>query len=69
MQMDKASTLGDAATYVQELQAQAQKLKAEVEGLEASHILDPSSEDYSQVLSDQRATRIHVEGAHRHLLF
>lgn len=36
VQMDKASIIGDAASYVNELQAQAKKLKAEVAGLEAS---------------------------------
>lgn len=36
VQMDKASIVGDAVLYVQELQMQAKKLKAEVEGLEAS---------------------------------
>lgn len=34
--MDKASIVGDAVSYAQELQAQAKKLKAEVEVLEAS---------------------------------
>lgn len=34
--MDKASIIGDAASYVNELQSQAKKLKAEVAGLEAS---------------------------------
>lgn len=36
MQMDKASIVGDAALYVQELQMQAKKLKAEVASLESS---------------------------------
>lgn len=35
-QMDKASIIGDAVLYVQDLQAQAKKLKAEIAGLEAS---------------------------------
>ncbi|TKY67153.1 Transcription factor FER IRON DEFICIENCY-INDUCED TRANSCRIPTION FACTOR [Spatholobus suberectus] len=34
--MDKASIIGDAVSYVHELQAQAKMLKAEVEGLETS---------------------------------
>ncbi|XP_012572608.1 transcription factor FER-LIKE IRON DEFICIENCY-INDUCED TRANSCRIPTION FACTOR-like isoform X2 [Cicer arietinum] len=33
--MDKASIIGDAVSYVHDLQAQARKLKAEVSGLEA----------------------------------
>ena len=36
MQMDKASIVGDAALYVQDLQKQAKKLKAEVASLESS---------------------------------
>lgn len=36
MQMDKASIVGDAALYVQDLQMQAKKLKAEVASLESS---------------------------------
>ncbi|GLT45462.1 hypothetical protein SLA2020_192910 [Shorea laevis] len=34
--MDKASIIGDAVRYVQDLQLQARKLKAEIAGLEAS---------------------------------
>ncbi|GMY15934.1 transcription factor FER-LIKE IRON DEFICIENCY-INDUCED TRANSCRIPTION FACTOR [Fagus crenata] len=34
--MDKASIVGDAVLYVQELQSKAKKLKAEIAGLEAS---------------------------------
>ncbi|KAL5726105.1 hypothetical protein ACHQM5_009175 [Ranunculus cassubicifolius] len=34
--MDKASIVGDAVSYVQELQMQAKKIKAEIAGLEAS---------------------------------
>ncbi|GLT81729.1 hypothetical protein SLE2022_001640 [Rubroshorea leprosula] len=34
--MDKASIIGDAVLYVQDLQMQARKLKAEIAGLEAS---------------------------------
>ncbi|KAK7257654.1 hypothetical protein RIF29_31787 [Crotalaria pallida] len=41
--MDKASIIGDAVSYVHELQAQANKLKAEVSGLEESLLV---SENY-----------------------
>lgn len=41
--MDKASIIGDAVSYVHDLQAQAKKLKAEVSGLEASLLV---SENY-----------------------
>lgn len=34
--MDKASIVGDAVLYVQDLQVQAKRLKAEIAGLEAS---------------------------------
>lgn len=34
--MDKASIVGDAVLYVQNLQMQAKKLKAEIAGLESS---------------------------------
>jgi hypothetical protein len=34
--MDKASIIGDAVSYMCELQSQAKKLKAEVAGLETS---------------------------------
>jgi uncharacterized protein YlxW (UPF0749 family) len=34
--MDKASIVGDAVLYVQDLQKQATKLKTEISGLEAS---------------------------------
>lgn len=36
MQMDKASIVGDAVLYVQDLQMQAKKLKAEIAGLETT---------------------------------
>lgn len=39
MQMDKASIVGDAVLYVQQLQIQAKKLKAEIAGLESSLVL------------------------------
>lgn len=35
MQMDKASIIGDAVLYVEEMQMQAKKLKAEISDLEA----------------------------------
>ncbi|PQQ14079.1 transcription factor FER-LIKE IRON DEFICIENCY-INDUCED TRANSCRIPTION FACTOR isoform X1 [Prunus yedoensis var. nudiflora] len=38
--MDKASIVGDAVLYVQDLQKQAKKLKAEIESLEASLAAD-----------------------------
>jgi hypothetical protein len=41
--MDKASIIGDAVSYVHDLQAQSRKLKAEVSGLEASLLV---SENY-----------------------
>jgi len=34
--MDKASIVGDAVLYVQDLQMRAKKLKSEVEGLQSS---------------------------------
>lgn len=37
--MDKASIIGDAVSYMHELQAQANMLKAEVEALETSLLL------------------------------
>lgn len=40
--MDKASIIGDAVSYMQELQSQAKKLKAEVSGLEASLVASKS---------------------------
>jgi uncharacterized small protein (DUF1192 family) len=43
--MDKASIVGDALLYVQELQTKAKKLKAEIAGLEASLL---GSERYHQ---------------------
>lgn len=38
LQMDKASIIGDAVLYVQELQMQATKLKADIASLESSLI-------------------------------
>lgn len=36
LQMDKASIVGDAVLYVQELQKQAKKLRSEIAGLDSS---------------------------------
>lgn len=36
MQLDKASIIGDAVLYVQDLQLQAKKLKSEIAALESS---------------------------------
>ncbi|KAL5832774.1 hypothetical protein ACOSQ3_016448 [Xanthoceras sorbifolium] len=44
--MDKASIVGDAVLYVQELQRQAKKLKTEIAGLEAS--MEAGSERYQE---------------------
>ncbi|KAK3205894.1 hypothetical protein Dsin_019940 [Dipteronia sinensis] len=38
--MDKASIVGDAVLYVQNLQGQARKLKAEIASLESSVLTD-----------------------------
>lgn len=38
IQMDKASIVGDAVLYVQDLQMQAKKLKSEIAGLEYSSL-------------------------------
>lgn len=39
LQMDKASIVGDAVLYVQQLQMKAKKLKSEIAGLESSMVL------------------------------
>ncbi|KAI9196186.1 hypothetical protein LWI28_021783 [Acer negundo] len=49
--MDKASIVGDAVLYVQELQRQAKKLKNEICGLEASLA---SSERYQESIESKR---------------
>ncbi|XP_010521720.1 PREDICTED: transcription factor FER-LIKE IRON DEFICIENCY-INDUCED TRANSCRIPTION FACTOR [Tarenaya hassleriana] len=49
--MDKASIVGDAALYVQELQSQAKKLKSEIAGLEASL---NASERYQETIPKAR---------------
>ncbi|KAJ0259024.1 Myc-type [Hirschfeldia incana] len=52
--MDKASIVGDAVAYVQELQSQAKKLKADIAGLEASL---NSTEGYQEPSPDAHKTR------------
>ncbi|KAI4322328.1 hypothetical protein L6164_022033 [Bauhinia variegata] len=54
--MDKASIVGDAVSYVQKLQAQAKKLKAEVAGLEASLI---ASENYQGSVENLNKVLVH----------
>ncbi|KAK7402103.1 hypothetical protein VNO78_14102 [Psophocarpus tetragonolobus] len=53
--MDKASIIGDAVSYVHDLQAQARKLKAEVAGLEASLLV---SENYQGSINNPK--NVHV---------
>ncbi|KAK7272183.1 hypothetical protein RJT34_28627 [Clitoria ternatea] len=55
--MDKASIIGDAVSYVHDLQAQAKKLKAEVAGLEASLLV---SENYQGTTNNHK----NVHGTH-----
>ena len=52
--MDKASIVGDAVLYVQELQSQAKKLKADIAGLEASL---NSTGGYQEPAPDAHKTR------------
>ncbi|CAH2060323.1 unnamed protein product [Thlaspi arvense] len=52
--MDKASIVGDAVLYVQELQSQAKKLKADIAGLEASL---SSNGGYQEPAPDAHKTR------------
>lgn len=52
-QMDKASIVGDAVRYVQQLQMQAKKLNDEIAGLEAS-LLGPDRYQTSIYSSNQR---------------
>ena len=47
--MDKASIIGDAVSYMHELQAQASMLKAEVEGLETSSV---NSKNYQGLIEN-----------------
>ncbi|XP_020231017.1 transcription factor FER-LIKE IRON DEFICIENCY-INDUCED TRANSCRIPTION FACTOR [Cajanus cajan] len=53
--MDKASIIGDAVSYVHELQAQARKLKAEVAGLEASLLM---SENYQGSINNPKNVQV-----------
>ena len=53
--MDKASIIGDAVLYVQDLQIQAKKLKAEIAGLEASLA---GSERYQDPIDDPVKIRV-----------
>ncbi|KAK7324905.1 hypothetical protein VNO77_28838 [Canavalia gladiata] len=53
--MDKASIIGDAVSYVHELQAQAKKLKAEVAGLEASLLV---SENYQGSINNPKNVQV-----------
>ena len=52
--MDKASIVGDAVLYVEDLQSQAKKLKAEIESLEASL---EEAERYQLGSTDQTAKK------------
>ncbi|KAG4961221.1 transcription factor FER-LIKE IRON DEFICIENCY-INDUCED TRANSCRIPTION FACTOR [Glycine soja] len=53
--MDKASIIGDAVSYVHDLQAQARKLKAEVAGLEASLLV---SENYQGSINNPKNVQV-----------
>ncbi|OMO84383.1 Cation/H+ exchanger [Corchorus capsularis] len=53
--MDKASIIGDAVLYVQDLQMQAKKLKAEISGLEASLA---GSERYQESMNNPAKIRV-----------
>lgn len=55
VKMDKASIVGDAVLYVQELQMQAKKLKAEIAGLEASLV---GAGRYQDSVENREETRI-----------
>lgn len=55
MQMDKASIVGDAVTYVQDLQRHAKKLRAEIEGLESSKMGNHSTLKATFENEDQKA--------------
>ncbi|KAJ4725009.1 transcription factor FER-LIKE IRON DEFICIENCY-INDUCED TRANSCRIPTION FACTOR [Melia azedarach] len=55
--MDKASIVGDAVLYVQELQMKAKKLKAEIAGLEASLAGAERYPKKTQVRSNNYPTR------------
>ncbi|KDO60281.1 hypothetical protein CISIN_1g042465mg [Citrus sinensis] len=53
--MDKASLVGDAVSYVQELQTTAKNLKAEIADLEAS---SGSSENWNESIENTKNTQI-----------
>ncbi|KAJ0502879.1 putative transcription factor bHLH family [Helianthus annuus] len=53
--MDKASIVGDAARYIQDLQTQSRNLRAEIATIEASKALDMSS--------SENTTKAHVPAA------
>ncbi|OMO90395.1 hypothetical protein COLO4_19192 [Corchorus olitorius] len=53
--MDKASIIGDAVLYVQDLQMQSRKLKAEISGLEASLA---GSERYQESMNNPAKVRV-----------
>ncbi|KAF8396518.1 hypothetical protein HHK36_018142 [Tetracentron sinense] len=61
--MDKASIVGDAVLYVQELQKQAKKLRAEIAGLESS--LKGGSQGY-QDLVDQNPKKTQLVPENKH---
>jgi hypothetical protein len=61
VQMDKASIVGDALLYVQELQAKAKKLKGEIAGLEASLL---GSERYQGSTESPKKIQ-HLQNEHR----
>ncbi|KAH1262164.1 Transcription factor FER-LIKE IRON DEFICIENCY-INDUCED TRANSCRIPTION FACTOR [Glycine soja] len=53
--MDKASIIGDAVSYVHDLQAQARKLKADVAGFEASLLV---SENYQGSINNPKNVQV-----------
>ncbi|KAB2028281.1 hypothetical protein ERO13_D05G088200v2 [Gossypium hirsutum] len=59
--MDKASIIGDAVLYVQDLQMQAKKLKAEIAGLETTLA---GSERYQQSIENPAKIRVARSKSH-----
>lgn len=57
VQMDKASIVGDAVIYVQELKMQAKKLKDEIAGLETS-LLGPQRYQGSSININNNPSQI-----------
>lgn len=53
--MDKASIVGDAVLYVQDLQSKAKKLKSEIAGLEASLV---GSERYQGSMESPKKVQV-----------